>query len=319
MATHRRPVRRQRVPDPQWHRPARGRRAGRHAEDRARHRHGHQRLGRLGLGAPVEVGRVAQRGRSAAGQQSRGRLPSVLDRAGQRNDGRRAEEGGGRGPRSRLRRHLARRPARPGRTGRRVRGRGARAQRARVALHGRHRAAAEHGLTARPMADVGGSCAPGAAGVRAHGAARDARPAAHRPQRGDLPQRRARGRAVAREDRRAARSHRHGEVRQLGAADRRALHRRRPATPRDLVRGHGRARGGRPVRRHVEHRRQGEVQHHPRRQDRPCDGVFIYATVTVLNHRIGLERYTGHWSSRDGSPPPRRLDHKAETPLLALD
>jgi hypothetical protein len=46
---------------------------------------------------------------------------------------------------------------------------------------------------------------------------------------------------------------------------------------------------------------------------------FIYATVTVLNHRIGLERYTGHWSSRDGSPPPRRLDHKAETPLLALD
>ncbi|HEY8087082.1 MAG TPA: glycosyltransferase family 39 protein [Polyangiaceae bacterium] len=31
---------------------------------------------------------------------------------------------------------------------------------------------------------------------------------------------------------------------------------------------------------------------------------FIYRFETVLNHRIGRERYTGHWVSRDGSPAP---------------
>ncbi len=45
---------------------------------------------------------------------------------------------------------------------------------------------------------------------------------------------------------------------------------------------------------------------------------YLYRTVTVLNHRIGRERYEGHWASRDGSPAPRRLDKRPDTTLLVL-
>lgn len=46
---------------------------------------------------------------------------------------------------------------------------------------------------------------------------------------------------------------------------------------------------------------------------------FIYKTDTVLNHRIGVEEYLGHWTSRDGAPAPRRLDRHPETPLIVLN
>ncbi len=45
---------------------------------------------------------------------------------------------------------------------------------------------------------------------------------------------------------------------------------------------------------------------------------FLYMTDAVLNHRIGRERYTGRWQTRDGSPPPRRADGQAETTLTVL-
>jgi hypothetical protein len=45
---------------------------------------------------------------------------------------------------------------------------------------------------------------------------------------------------------------------------------------------------------------------------------FIYRTETVLNHRIGIERYVGHWASRDGAPVPRRMDRRPETTLAYL-
>jgi len=46
---------------------------------------------------------------------------------------------------------------------------------------------------------------------------------------------------------------------------------------------------------------------------------FIYRTETVMNHRIGIEQYLGRWSTRDGSPPPRRLDGRPETPLATIE
>jgi len=46
---------------------------------------------------------------------------------------------------------------------------------------------------------------------------------------------------------------------------------------------------------------------------------YIYRLETVLNHRIGRERYAGHWSSRDGSSAPRRTDRKGETTLVVLE
>jgi hypothetical protein len=46
---------------------------------------------------------------------------------------------------------------------------------------------------------------------------------------------------------------------------------------------------------------------------------FIYKTVTVLNHRIGRERYYGRWGSRDGAPTPKRLDHKPDTTLVVVE
>jgi hypothetical protein len=45
---------------------------------------------------------------------------------------------------------------------------------------------------------------------------------------------------------------------------------------------------------------------------------FIYETEAVLNHRIGRERYTGAWRSRDGSPAPHRADGQPFTFLAEL-
>ncbi len=45
---------------------------------------------------------------------------------------------------------------------------------------------------------------------------------------------------------------------------------------------------------------------------------FIYVISTVLNHRIGRERYAGAWRSRDASAYPRRLDGQRDTTLLVL-
>jgi hypothetical protein len=45
---------------------------------------------------------------------------------------------------------------------------------------------------------------------------------------------------------------------------------------------------------------------------------FIYRTETVMNHRIGVEQYLGHWTSRDGVAAPRRLDRHGETSLAIV-
>jgi hypothetical protein len=45
---------------------------------------------------------------------------------------------------------------------------------------------------------------------------------------------------------------------------------------------------------------------------------FIYRTVTVLNHRIGAERYAGQWVSRDGSAPPTRVDGPLPVTLAVI-
>jgi hypothetical protein len=45
---------------------------------------------------------------------------------------------------------------------------------------------------------------------------------------------------------------------------------------------------------------------------------FIYRERTVLNHRIGLERFAGAWQTRDGSPVPRRVDGKIDTTLVVV-
>jgi hypothetical protein len=45
---------------------------------------------------------------------------------------------------------------------------------------------------------------------------------------------------------------------------------------------------------------------------------FLYVTDAVLNHRIGRERYTGAWVSRDGSAAPRRTDGKGDTTLAVV-
>jgi hypothetical protein len=43
---------------------------------------------------------------------------------------------------------------------------------------------------------------------------------------------------------------------------------------------------------------------------------FIYANTVVLRQRIGIERFWGVFQSKDGAPPPTRVDGQAETPLL---
>jgi hypothetical protein len=45
---------------------------------------------------------------------------------------------------------------------------------------------------------------------------------------------------------------------------------------------------------------------------------FLYKTDTVLNHRIGRERYWGRWNSMDGAPAPRRKDGQLETTLAVI-
>jgi hypothetical protein len=43
---------------------------------------------------------------------------------------------------------------------------------------------------------------------------------------------------------------------------------------------------------------------------------FLYTVPVVLRHRVGQERYFGWFTSRDGSPAPRRPDGKMQTDLL---
>jgi hypothetical protein len=45
----------------------------------------------------------------------------------------------------------------------------------------------------------------------------------------------------------------------------------------------------------------------------------IYKTTAILNHRIGVEHYAGHWVPRDGAPVPHRLDGKPDTTLVVLN
>ncbi|HEX3772225.1 MAG TPA: glycosyltransferase family 39 protein [Polyangiaceae bacterium] len=45
---------------------------------------------------------------------------------------------------------------------------------------------------------------------------------------------------------------------------------------------------------------------------------FVYVIRTVLNHRIGVERYAGVWETRDGSGVPRRADGKPDTTLAVV-
>lgn len=46
---------------------------------------------------------------------------------------------------------------------------------------------------------------------------------------------------------------------------------------------------------------------------------YIYTLVTVMNHRIGRERYFGRWGSRDGTRGPQRVDHKPDTTLAIVE
>ena len=46
---------------------------------------------------------------------------------------------------------------------------------------------------------------------------------------------------------------------------------------------------------------------------------YFYRTETVMNHRIGRERYAGHWSSRDGAAVPRRTDRQPDTTLVIVE
>jgi hypothetical protein len=45
---------------------------------------------------------------------------------------------------------------------------------------------------------------------------------------------------------------------------------------------------------------------------------WLYVAEAVLNHRIGVERYWGYWTSRDVGSTPRRMDGQAETTLAIL-
>jgi len=46
---------------------------------------------------------------------------------------------------------------------------------------------------------------------------------------------------------------------------------------------------------------------------------FYYSIQVPLNHRIGRERYTGRWMSRDGSPPPARTDGGLDATLAIVE
>jgi 4-amino-4-deoxy-L-arabinose transferase-like glycosyltransferase len=45
----------------------------------------------------------------------------------------------------------------------------------------------------------------------------------------------------------------------------------------------------------------------------------MYKTTFVLNHRIGVERYSGRWTARDGSAVPRRTDSRPDTVLALVE
>jgi hypothetical protein len=45
---------------------------------------------------------------------------------------------------------------------------------------------------------------------------------------------------------------------------------------------------------------------------------FLYCIETILNHRIGRERYLASWAPRDGAWSPRRADGQAETSLAVV-
>jgi hypothetical protein len=49
------------------------------------------------------------------------------------------------------------------------------------------------------------------------------------------------------------------------------------------------------------------------------EGGGIYKTTTILNHRIGVERYSGRWVARDGAAVPRRTDNRPDTVLVVLN
>ncbi|MGD0528348.1 MAG: hypothetical protein ABSE49_24645, partial [Polyangiaceae bacterium] len=44
----------------------------------------------------------------------------------------------------------------------------------------------------------------------------------------------------------------------------------------------------------------------------------IYVTTAILNHRIGVERYSGRWIPRDGGSFPHRTDNRPDTVLVVL-
>ena len=44
----------------------------------------------------------------------------------------------------------------------------------------------------------------------------------------------------------------------------------------------------------------------------------LYVTTAILNHRIGVERYSGRWIPRDGNPYPHRTDNRPDTVLTIL-
>jgi hypothetical protein len=46
---------------------------------------------------------------------------------------------------------------------------------------------------------------------------------------------------------------------------------------------------------------------------------FLYSHTVVLRQRIGVERFWGSFESRDGAPPPVRMDGLLETPLLVAN
>jgi len=46
---------------------------------------------------------------------------------------------------------------------------------------------------------------------------------------------------------------------------------------------------------------------------------YLYKTTTVLNHRIGIERYSGRWIPRDGGAFPHRVDNRPDTLLTILE
>ena len=46
---------------------------------------------------------------------------------------------------------------------------------------------------------------------------------------------------------------------------------------------------------------------------------WIYVTTAVLNHRIGVERYSGRWIPRDGGPFPHRTDNRPDTVLTVVE